>query len=91
MNLTMKNLESCFEDAKRLGYEYVAVKIDMRGFKKPEIIINKKENFDDKLDYYKNTYDDNLVLKSFNGIRITGFIYADTFEDIEDDLLYGTE
>ena len=38
LNLTMKNLESCFEDAKRLGYEYVAVKIDMRGFKEPEII-----------------------------------------------------
>lgn len=89
MNLTMKNLESCFEDAKRLGYNYVAVKIDMRGFSKPEIIINRKENFDDKLDYYKNTYDENLILKSFNGIRIIDFMYADTFDDIEEDLVYG--
>lgn len=89
MNLTIKNLEECFTAAKDLGYEYVAVKVDMQGFEKPEIIINKKQNFDAKLDYYKKAYDENLVLKTFNGIRIVGFTYADTFEDIEDDLIDG--
>lgn len=87
MKLTIKNLENCFKSAKRIGYRYVAVKIDMQGFEKPEIIINSRENFDDKLDYYKNAYDENLILKSFNGIRIIGFTCADTFEDIEEDLI----
>lgn len=88
LNLTARNLINCFETAKRLNYKYVAVKIDMQGFAKPEIIINRKENFDDKLEYYLKAYDENLVLKANNGIRIIGFMYSDTFEDIEEDLSY---
>lgn len=86
MNLTITNLENCFNDAKSLNYTYVAVVVDMQGFEKPEVIINRKENFDEKLAYYKRAYDENLILKSFNGIRIIGFAYADTFENIEDEV-----
>lgn len=86
MNLTMQNLKYCFAEAKKLNYNYVAVKIDMQGFEKPEVIINEKANFDKKLEYYEKAYDDNLVLKSFNGIRIVGFTFADVYEDIESDL-----
>ena len=87
MNLTMDNLRNCFNSAKELKYNYVAVKIDMQGFEKPEVIINEKANFDKKLEYYEKAYDDNLVLKSFNGIRIVGFTFADVYEDIEADLI----
>ena len=61
MNLKIKNLENCFQSAKELGYNYVAVKVDMQGFEKPEIIINSKENFEEKLEYYKKAYDENLI------------------------------
>ena len=87
LNLKIQNLENCFNTAKRLGYNYVAVKVDMQGFEKPEIIINSSENFEEKLDYYKKAYDENLILRSFNGIRIIGFTYGDTFESIEEDLV----
>ena len=59
----------------------------MQGFEKPEIIINSKENFEEKLEYYRKAYDENLILRSFNGIRIIGFTYGDTFENIEEDLV----
>ena len=87
MNLRIQNLENCLQSAKELGYNYVAVKVDMKGFEKPEIIINSKENFEEKLEYYKKAYDENLILRSFNGIRIVGFTYGDTFESIEEDLV----
>ena len=87
MKLRIQNLEDCFNSAKRLGYNYVAVKVDMQGFEKPEIIINSKENFDEKLDYYKKAYDNDLILRSYGGIRIIGFTYGNTFESIEEDLV----
>lgn len=86
MNLNIESLRNCFETAKKYEYKYIAVKIAMQGFKKPEIIINQFENFDKKLDYYEKAYDNNLILKSFNGIRIIGFVYGNTFEEIEDKL-----
>lgn len=89
MNLTIKNLENCFETAIKMGYLYVAVKIDMQGYNVPEIVINSRENFDAKLDYFRKAYDENLVFKNYPSIRIIGFTMADTFEDIEEDLQYG--
>ena len=89
MNLTIKNLENCFETAIKMGYLYVAVKIDMQGYNVPEIVINSRENFDAKLDYYRKAYDENLVFKNYPSIRIIGFTMADTFEDREEDLQYG--
>lgn len=86
MKLSIHNLENCFKSAKDLKQKYVGVKISMRGFKKPEIIINEYDNFDEKLKYYKNAYNEDLVLKSFNGIKIVGFTYGNTFDEIEIDL-----
>ena len=50
---------------------------------KNEVIINERENFDAKLAYYKKAYNDDLTLKSFNRIQITGIVYGDTLEEIE--------
>lgn len=86
-NLTMKYLVNNFEYAKDSGVKYVGVAIAMQGFEKPEIIINAKENFDTKLDYYQKAYNNDLTLKTFNGIRIVGFTYRDTFEEIEEDFI----
>ena len=85
--LTIKNLKKCFYEASQQNKRYVGVLIQMQGFPKPEVIINQNENFDEKFAYYKKAYNDDLTLKSFNGIKIIGFTYGDTFEQIEKDLI----
>ena len=85
--MKIENLEKCFYEASRQDKKYVGVKIQMQGFSKPEIIINENENFDSKLDYYKKAYNEDLTLKTFNGIKIVGFTYGDSFKDIEKDLI----
>lgn len=87
MESTINNLEKCFYNASQKDKKYVGVKIEMYGFKKPEIIINSTENFDSKFAYYKKAYNDDLTLKTFNGIKIVGFTYSDTFEEIEKQLM----
>ena len=85
--MTIDNLEKCFNTAKELKQKYVGVKIEMEGFTKPEIIINESENFDSKLTYYKKAYNEDLTLKAFNGIRIMGFTFGNSFHSIEEDLI----
>lgn len=85
--LTLNDLEDCFKFAKELNEKFVGIKIQMQGFEKPELIINQKENFDTKLEYYKKAYNEDLTLKAFNGIKIIGFTYGNEFQDIEKDLI----
>lgn len=87
MGLKMKHLINCFEAAKQQKSKYVAVKIYMEGFEKPEIIINSIENFDKKLEYYKNAYDEDLRLKAVPTIKIVAFTFENDFERIEKDLM----
>lgn len=39
----------------------------------PEIILNPKENFENKLAYYQNAYNEDLTLKANPSIRIIHF------------------
>ena len=85
--MKIKNLENCFKSAKVQGVKFLGVKIWMDGFEKEEIIINPIENFDKKLEYYKNSYSENLVLKNApDKIKIVGFTFGNSFEEIEKDL-----
>ena len=86
-DLTMDNLEKCFYEASQKDKKYVGVLIQMQGFPRPEVIINENANFDSKFDYYKRAYNDDLTLKTFNGIKIIGYTYGDEYADIEYDLL----
>lgn len=85
--LTIDNLEKCFHEASQKDKKYVGVLIQMQGFPKPEIIINENENFDAKFAYYQKAYNEDLTLKTFNGIKIIGFTYGDSFESLEKDLV----
>lgn len=87
MNLTLSDLESCFKIANLIDARYIGVKIQMQGFDKPEVIINPKENFEAKLEYYKKAYNEDLTLKTFNGIKIVGFIHGNNYRDIEFNLI----
>lgn len=76
-------LEKCFENAIKFKKKYVGVIIEMQGFKKPELIINTTDNFKEKLEYYKKAYNEDLILKSFNGIKIVNFVASDYIQVIE--------
>lgn len=49
-----------------------------------EYILNSSENFADKLAYYSNAYDDNLVHKHNPAIRIESIYVFDSFEIASD-------
>ena len=88
MKLTREYLINNFEIAKAEKIRYAGVLIEMVGFEKPEVIINQYENFDKKLAYYIDAYDENLNHKHAKGIKIIGFTYGNYFDDIEEDLLH---
>ncbi len=50
------------------------VLIDMDGYDLPEIIVNPPENIEKKIEYYKNTYDDECKHKHAP-IRIVGVLF----------------
>lgn len=79
-------LKAIFINAKATGAKYIGVRIETEGSSRPECIINPRENFDAKYDYYMQAYDDDLRLIATKGkkdIRITGIAQGDCFEDIE--------
>lgn len=85
MNKDLASLEHCFNMSIKYKKKYVAVIIEMQGFENPELIINTTKNFKEKLEYYKKAYNEDLTLKSFNGIKIIDFIgtnYIDTIESV---------
>lgn len=87
----LESLEKCFYDASQAEEEYVGVKIEMQGFPEPEIIIDKNSNFDEKLAYYKKAYNEDLTLKTSNGIKIIGFASGNSFAEIAYELVYKEE
>lgn len=84
---TMKELESAIEETQIIGYNYFAVVVCMQDFEDDEIIINTNANSGDKLAYYQKVYDENLFHKFSDGIRIIGFAYGDTLNEIETELM----
>lgn len=87
LKLTMSELITCFNDAKSMGYKFVAIRVQMAGFPRDEVIVNEIENVDTKLEYYNKTYDFNLKHKFAQGISIVGFCYGDDMLEIQEDLL----
>jgi hypothetical protein len=84
--LTMENLEICFNAAKEKGKNYVGVLVKLPNTSGKEVIINGKENFDEKLKYYHDVYDENLNHKNVPNLKIVGFTYGNTFDHIQYDL-----
>jgi glutamyl-tRNA reductase len=79
---TLTDLKKVFIDAIRQGHIYIGVAVKLPNLESPEIIINPMENFEEKLKYYKNAYDENLVLKTCNDIEIVGAYGSDYADDI---------
>ena len=83
--LSKRNLEQCFENAVNTNALFIGVKISTRGSVAPEVIINPRDNFNAKLNYYRAAYDSNLVLKTYDGIAIVGLTWGNSYDDIECD------
>lgn len=64
-------LKALFIEAKGTGQKYIGVMIQTEGSSEPEVIINPKENFNAKFDYYMAAYDDDLILIAAKGNRLT--------------------
>ena len=60
-------LKAIFINAKATGAKYIGVRIETEGSSRPECIINPRENFDAKYDYYMKAYDDDLRLIATKG------------------------
>lgn len=71
--LTKEELKSFFLNMKKEGLD-VAIKLKMPNQTEPEIIMNYNSSIDAKLEYYMNTYDENLVHKNNPEIQIIDVI-----------------
>ena len=56
-SFTFKELENAFKECKELELP-ICVAIKLPNQKDPELIINGIDSLDNKLDYYKKTYDE---------------------------------
>lgn len=71
---TMNDLEEAIQIAINVN-EDIGIFIEMPGFEYPEVIYNPPENLRKKLEYYKQTYDENLEHKYAKGIKITEYTF----------------
>lgn len=67
--MTMKDLIDAFEECKKYNLP-ICVILKLPDTPSNELIINPPDNFEKKLDYYKNMYDENLVNKNNSEIKI---------------------
>jgi MinD superfamily P-loop ATPase len=72
--LRMGNSEFAINDAN-----WMIIVIDGVGVA-PEIIINRKENFNTKLDYYSKAYNEDLTLKANPNIKIIDYDFLERVE-----------
>jgi len=69
-----ERLIELFKKSIECKANYIAVSIETRGNDDVEIIVNPRNNFDNKLVYYCKAYNDDLVLNTYDGIRIVSVL-----------------
>lgn len=80
----MRDLICAFRSAEEYGAKYIAVAIQSEDLDGLEIIMNPSENFTAKQSYYLRAYDNDLVLKACNKIKIVGIAYGNTVSETFD-------
>ena len=76
--MTKKELTIIFMEAKANKSD-VCVEVTIPGQEDTEYIVNKNRSIDNKLDYYFQTYDDNLVHKHNEAISIVNALAIDFY------------
>ena len=80
----MKDLINIFEEAIEKEAYCIVVQLRIEGYKEDEYIINFYENFEKKLNYYKNTYNDDLEHKFDTKVKIVDISYHFNLNDMID-------
>lgn len=83
-NDSLQGLVELFQCESAKAHNYMGVAVQIEDADAPEIIIVSKVNFENKVAYYQNAYDENLRLKTNPKIRIVGYSLALCFNDLED-------
>ena len=85
--MKLNNLVNCFESAIKNNAMYVAVKIEMYGFEENELIINPKANFEQKLKYYINAYNENPHSIDIDGDGVINYVLLEGEPSHQDSLV----
>lgn len=71
----IKQFEADIRTAHEHGIKYLIV--GLLAYKGKEMIIVERDNFIEKLEYYKRTYDNNLVMKGDKNVKIVTYMFSD--------------
>ena len=85
--LKIGNLTNCFSKAMEEDSKYVGVMVKLPDSPLEELIINRKDNFVSKLNYYLSAYNHDLEHKFSDGVKIVAFSHGNSLAEIEADLL----
>lgn len=83
MRFTKADLEEFYKLGMKNKVGFIGMQILAKGCNKPEIIINPTENFQQKLDYIRNAYDEDLRLKACKDIKIVALVCGNNFDELE--------
>jgi hypothetical protein len=81
----LNNKEKLFKEFKEAieeNYKYIAVFVFEADNEEPELIINKRSNFEKKLRYYMENYDEDLVHYQTDKIHIATVCKFNDFDFI---------
>lgn len=81
--MTLEKLEKAFKECKELEMP-ICVGVKIPNQKENELIINGIGSLDNKLEYYRNNYDDNCNHKNGSGVRIVAAFPIKFYLDEED-------
>lgn len=81
-NQVLQGLEKFFKS----GDNFVGVQLTIPNTKGYEVIINPKENFEEKLTYYKKTYNEDGTHQHVPQIKIVNYSSGNTFQEVQDRL-----
>ena len=85
-----QELINIFNEVKEAGKD-IGVEVTIPGQDTTEIIINRNENIDNKLEFYKKAYDDNCVHCMNNQVKIINAFAIEFFTRVTDNELANKE
>ncbi len=74
---TIKELEEIFNEALKEHAQSVAVELTIPGQKDTEFIVNRYRSIKNKLNYYKRTYNEDLIHNKVSSIKILSAGWGD--------------
>lgn len=80
-----EQMMQCFQNALKYNQQFIAVVVELPEGNE-ELIVNRRASIMDKIRYYDENYDDDLIKKNNPNIRIVTFTSGNSLFAIEGDL-----